>query len=260
MLKMTWINLIVLFLPTFPLLAMSTSTHRLLLTSNGLTTRALKEEFRRMLGDMPEQQTVWYLPTAPLRDGMCSSFVESQVQGLKREFGLGRVEVIDVEHVQGIALEKQVERLGRIGVIWAEMGNTYALRHHLRESGGDKLVRAAMDAGAIYVGSSAGSIVAGRTVQMAFWKDWDDRTAEGTIMVNWQDQDLARGLDLCGGRSFFPHANGPYASSMWQDAQARKHGHTDHEVVKLADGEGFIIDRDKACHVASDDSSWCTVS
>ena len=34
----------------------------------------------------------------------------------------------------------------------AEMGNTYALRHHLRASGGDALVREAMDAGAMYVG------------------------------------------------------------------------------------------------------------
>eukprot|EP00439_Symbiodinium_sp_Y106_P087272 s128_g43.t2 len=36
------------------------------------------------------------------------------------------------------------------------------------------------------------------------------------------------------------------AWTAWQEAQAKKHGHTDHEVIKLADGEGFVIDGDKA--------------
>ncbi|CAE8733920.1 unnamed protein product [Polarella glacialis] len=199
-----------------------------------------------MVGDSPNSQTVWYLPTAPLRDGMGPGFVRSQVAEFKREFNLGKVEIIDVEYVKGEELKNAIAKLGRVDVIYAEMGNTYNLRHHLRESGGDKLIHDAMDAGAIYVGSSAGSIVAGRTIQMAFWKDWDDRTAEGTIRVNWEDPELARGLDLGGGRSFFPHANGQYGRKAWQDEQAKKHGHTDHEVIKLADGEGFVIDGDSA--------------
>eukprot|EP00931_Biecheleriopsis_adriatica_P064610 TRINITY_DN39363_c0_g1_i1.p2 TRINITY_DN39363_c0_g1~~TRINITY_DN39363_c0_g1_i1.p2 ORF type:complete len:229 (+),score=55.85 TRINITY_DN39363_c0_g1_i1:131-817(+) len=222
------------------------AAHRLILTSCGLTSRDLKAEFKRMLGKDPENKSVWYLPTAPLRDGMSPSFVKSQVADLKREFGLGRVEVIDVEYVKGEQLKQAVADLGKVDVIYAEMGNTYNLRHHLRNSGGDQLVRDAMDAGAIYIGASAGSIVAGKTIQMAFWKDWDDRTAEGTISVNWEDKDLGSGLNLGGGRSFFPHANGQYARRDWQDAQAKKHGHTDHEVVKMADGEGFVIDGDKA--------------
>ena len=90
------------------------------------------------------------------------------------------------------------------------------MRHHLRESGGDKLVMELLDKGSIYVGSSAGSIVGGRTIQMAFWKNWDDKTAEGTISVDWNNPDLARGLDIGGGRSFFPHANGQYANKQWQ--------------------------------------------
>ncbi|CAE7262487.1 unnamed protein product [Symbiodinium natans] len=221
-------------------------TRRLLLTSDGLSTKALKDEFRRLLGDRPENKNVWYIPTAPLRDGMSMAMVERQVTMLKSEFGLRHVEIIDVEYVKGEKLRDAVKALGSLDVIWAEMGNTYALRHHLRDSGGDQLVLDALDAGALYVGSSAGSIVAGRTVQMAFWKDWDDKTAEGTIDVDWKDPKHAQGLDVGGGRSFFPHANGQFGRSSWQDAQAKKHGHTDHEVVKLADGQGFVIDGDKA--------------
>merc|ERR1711972_705555 len=173
---------------------------------------------------------------------MNMGFVKSQVGELKREFGFSRIEVIDVEYVKGQQLEDAIKDLGSVDVIYAEMGNTYNLRHHLRNSGGDKLIRDALDNGAVYVGSSAGSIVAGKTVQTAFWKDWDDRSCEGTVSVDWEKPEVGAGLDLCGGRSMFPHANGQYGKKSWQDEQARKHGHTDHEVVRLADGEGFVID------------------
>jgi peptidase E len=102
-----------------------------------------------------------------------------------------------------------------------------------------------MASGTIYVGSSAGAIMAGRTCQMAFWKDWDDRSCEGTVNVDWTKPDVAKGLNLAGGRSIFPHANGQYADPEWQRAQARKHGHTDHEVVALADGQGLLIEDDE---------------
>mmetsp|Transcript_105416 Transcript_105416/g.267848 ORF Transcript_105416/g.267848 Transcript_105416/m.267848 type:complete len:239 (+) Transcript_105416:107-823(+) len=219
---------------------------RLILTSCGLVSESLKSEFKRMLGPKPEQVSMWYIPTALIHEGCSSKQAIRQGEGIARQFGIGNIKVIDPEHTRGAELRKAVAELGQVGVVYAEMGNTYALRHQLRDSGGDALVREAMAGGAIFVGSSAGSIVAGRTVQMAFWKDWDDRTADGTVDVNWEDPELARGLDICGGRSMFPHANGQYGKKAWQDEQAKKHGHTDHEVIRLADGEGFVIDGDKA--------------
>jgi hypothetical protein len=148
--------------------------------------------------------------------------------------------------------------------------------HHLWNSGGAEVIQDLVAKGAIYVGASAGSIMAGRTCQMALWKvcarplprtrankddrllsivdshpgtilqDWDDKTCEGTVDVDWNDKGVARGLDLALGRSIFPHANGQYADKGWQQAQARKHGHTDHEVVALADGHGLVIEGDVA--------------
>ena len=60
------------------------------------------------------------------------------------------------------------------------------------------------------------------------------------------DKEVAKGLDIAGGRSIFPHASGQYGKESWQKAQAQKHGHTDHEVVALADGEGMVLEGDKA--------------
>jgi hypothetical protein len=80
---------------------------------------------------------------------------------------------------------------------------------------------------------------------------WDDQTALDTISVDWTDPELSAGLNLLGGRSIFPHANGEYGDPAWQQEQAEKHGHTDHEVVRLPDGEGLIIDGDEVRHVTA---------
>ena len=123
-------------------------------------------------------------------------------------------------------------------------GNTYNICYHLWNSGGAQIIKELVANGALYVGASAGSIMAGRTCQMALWKNWDDQTCEGTVNVNWSDKEVAKGLDLAEGRSIFPHASGQYASKQWQQTQAEKHGHTDHEVIALPDGHGVAIDSD----------------
>lgn len=215
---------------------------RLFLCSNGPTSPALDRELRRLIGPKPEEGTCWYIPTAPIHDGM-EGLPEQQVPTIRQQFGLKTVRSIDPERVTGDLLRNKVSELAP-RLIWAEMGNTYALMHHLRKSGGDQLISELVNSGkAVFYGASAGAIVAGRTVQMALWKDWDDKTVSGQVDGSiWHDPEVARGLDLAGGRSIFPHANGSYGDPQWQQRQANKWGHTDHEVVKLRDGEGVVIE------------------
>lgn len=217
-------------------------SHRLVLTSDGPSTRPLHDEVVRLLGK--DKATCWYIPTAPLRDGWSKGQVKQQVQRVQQQFNLGRIEWIDPEYTKGEELKAAITKLGSVDLIYAEMGNTYNLCYHLWRSGGAQIIYELMDKGALYVGSSAGSIMAGRTCQMALWKNWDDQSCEGTVNVDWTDREVAKGLDLAGGRSIFPHANGQYARKAWQEAQAQKHGHTDHEVVTLADGQGLVIEGD----------------
>jgi len=123
------------------------------------------------------------------------------------------------------------------------MGNTYALIYHLRKSGGEELVKELVANGTVYYGASAGAIVGGATVQMALWKDWDDKSVSGQVDGSmWKDKETAKGLDLAGGRSILPHANGQYAQPGWQQKQAEKWGHSMADVVRLADGEAVIIE------------------
>ena len=141
--------------------------HRLILTSSGLDSPALESEFRRMLGSEPSTRTCWYIPTAPLRDGWPRAQVTNAMQEVGKRFGL-TMAWIDPEYTTGDTLRAAIaDKLGgRIDVIWAEMGNTYNLCYHIWKSGADKVITDAMDGGAIYVGASAGSIMAGRTCQV----------------------------------------------------------------------------------------------
>jgi len=150
---------------------------------------------------------------------------------------LGTVVVVDpAEHA---SLEELREAVGEVEVIWVEMGNTFALRHHLWRTGGDLLIRVLMDDGALYVGNSAGAIVSGRSIQTAFWKGWDDPKAGGSITDNSRDWE---GLDLLNGASVFPHANGEFSLERWQNQQRAKHGHETLEVIPIADGEGVALE------------------
>ena len=138
---------------------------RLLLTSNGVSTPALKSELMSLLGDATG--TCWYIPTAPLRDGWSEDQARQAMANVQRSVGFARVEWIDPEYVKGEALRDQVRALGKVDCIWVEMGNTYNLNWHLWNSGGAELIHDLVNDGALYVGSSAGSIMAGRTCQMA---------------------------------------------------------------------------------------------
>ena len=70
------------------------------------------------------------------------------------------------------------------------MGNTYNLAYHLSNSGGAELIKELVVGGTVYIGSSAGAIMAGRTIQMAFWKvrirhlvTWSGRTPTGRAVA-----------------------------------------------------------------------------
>lgn len=219
---------------------------RIIVTSDGLTTAALKAEFEHMLGTRSTPRHLWYVPTAAFGQGLPLSFVEGQVASLRQNFGFSSAKILDVAKTKGKALVAELSSLPSVDAIYLEYGNTYYLRHHLRESGADDLIRQFLDAGAVLVGSSAGSIVLGKTVQTAFWKNWDDRTAGGSLQVDWSNPALAVGLDLLGGRSILPHADGQFADVVWQREQQRFHGHDDHEVVALADGQGLVLGRTAA--------------
>ena len=89
--------------------------------------------------------------------------------------------------------------------VYLEQGNTYYLLYQIRRTQLDQSLRTSP--GALYVGASAGAIVAGRTIRICQWKNWDN-PGHGTW---WDVRNLPTGLDgldlMDGsdGKSLFPH-------------------------------------------------------
>ena len=116
-------------------------------------------------------------------------------------------------------------------IVYLEGGNTFWL-HHCMEKGEEDWMQLIRDAccskststtdadicrrPALYIGKSAGAIVAGKYVETATWKGWDDPSVVPgkETYENWAGDD---GLNLAGGASFFPHM-----SEDWLDLVKEK--------------------------------------
>jgi|AntRauTorckE5430_2_1112549.scaffolds.fasta_scaffold00556_2 hypothetical protein len=116
-------------------------------------------------------------------------------------------------------------------VVYLEGGNTFWLLHCM-EKGKEGWMQLLKDAcscqgnqevmeqrrPALYIGKSAGAIVAGKYVETATWKGWDDPTVVPgkESYENWKGD---VGLNVAGVASFFPHM-----SDDWIDLIDRKKG------------------------------------
>merc|ERR1712187_319603 len=89
----------------------------------------------------------------------------------------------------------------------------------------------------VYVGASAGSMCAGQSISVAFWKGWDDPG----YGKEWDLQHYGyNGLDLLPRRnSVFPHY-GP----QWRELVESKRREFDHEVVALDEDHAYLVHGD----------------
>ena len=156
--------------------------------------------------------------------------IDKSTAQLASRFG-ALVEVIDaaadpVEQLEAV--------LRRSHCIYVTGGNTFYLMYHMRQSGLDVLVRQrVLNEGAIFVGCSAGSIVAGRSITTAFWKGWDDPYV---VPYVWTEPDAVAGLGLVD-VSLFPH----YNASLHQELVEHRQHELDHDVVTLAETGGAYM-------------------
>ena len=269
---------------------------RLILTTRGISTPELKTRFSAMMeaAHAAGPLTVAVVTTAmvcpqlsKLRAADGSSSMELALaerrevaaaasKALVAEAGLSddaNLLLIDAAVDQPAEME---DALARSSCIFVLGGNTFFLMHHMRRSGLDALVRRRVDEGAVYVGMSAGSIIAGRSVATAFWKGvraaplcTSRTTGQSRALISpdspaavlltrvlgvsetvsqWDDPRVCEcdwtppgavdGLGLVPDRSFFPHYE-----ETWRDLVATHSPSLDHEVTTLSQyGGAFVVD------------------
>ncbi len=142
---------------------------KLFLTSAGIVSE-IADGFFKLLGKNSKDCRLIFVPTAadPETDEWFVEFVKKDRKRLV-EFGFDVCEV-DLKKETEISLEN---KFADADVVYIEGGNTFYLLDWIRKSGFDKAIRKFLKRGGIYVGLSAGSIIAGPNIESANWEPAD---------------------------------------------------------------------------------------
>ncbi|MEK6874923.1 MAG: Type 1 glutamine amidotransferase-like domain-containing protein [Nanoarchaeota archaeon] len=134
---------------------------KLLLTSTGLSNKTLVQAFLELISKPVVTITVLFIPTAS------QSHVELEyVKESKQElFDLG----VRKDHLKVLQLDHTVtlEDVDDVDVIYVCGGNTFYLLDRMRKSRFDTVVKSLVAKDVVYIGVSAGSIVAGPSIEIA---------------------------------------------------------------------------------------------
>ena len=137
----------------------------LLLTSTGMQ---MKNEIKKLLQKPAYDITVGFITTASKSEEDLS-YVKRDWEIMRDEMGFN-VEEIDIDG----KTESQVMNLLHLkDIIFVEDGNTFYLLNSMRKCRFERVMKKLLKLGKVYIGVSAGSIVAGRTIKTASWKNGD---------------------------------------------------------------------------------------
>ena len=132
----------------------------MLLTSAGMN---VKEEILKILPKSPKELKLAHIITASI-DEKNKDYVSKETQIMKK---VG-FQVTEAD-ISGMTEGKVRKLLKDTNIIYVQGGNTYHLLKCIKESGFDKVVKELLEKGVIYIGVSAGSYVAGPTIEQADW-------------------------------------------------------------------------------------------
>lgn len=137
-------------------------TTKLFLTSRGIFGD-LRDEDRehlfRVVGKPPSEIRVALIPTAGY-PYIKQEYIEAAFEHFA-SYGMA-LEIVDLKEEDEHSVEA---KLAHVDVIYVNGGSTYWLLHWVRQTGFEQIVRRLMDQGKVYVGVSAGSIIAGPDIR-----------------------------------------------------------------------------------------------
>ncbi|HIA91566.1 TPA: hypothetical protein EYO12_00425 [Candidatus Saccharibacteria bacterium] len=136
---------------------------KLLLTSAGIANQSIADSLSELTDKKPEQTKIGFIPTAMNVEGANKN--ERWYLGLidnLRRFGFGWIDLIDIS----AADVDWRTRLNEVDVVFVGGGNTFHLLNQARKTGFDQWVKKNIK-NKVYVGVSAGSILATPTIEVA---------------------------------------------------------------------------------------------
>jgi dipeptidase E len=160
---------------------------KILLTSQGFATEAIKNKFFEIVGKKPNEISIAFIPTAAYPTPNKSWVKQTRNKILL----IGIKSLVDVD-LKAYKEKELYEKLRQFDVIFVNGGNTFNLLYWVRKSGFDKVIKRLLNEGKVYVGLSAGSMLACPTIVTASWGDPDDPPDDSSVvnLENWNSLNL----------------------------------------------------------------------
>jgi peptidase E len=134
---------------------------KLLLTSTGLTHPAIAKRFLSLLDKPPAETKILFVPTASRTEGEMKYVRKSAAELTALGINEKNIVWFDANN------PKQAAPFEQYDVVYVCGGNTFYLMQKLLETGLGEEIKKLVGAGKLYVGVSAGSIVAGPDISIA---------------------------------------------------------------------------------------------
>jgi dipeptidase E len=131
----------------------------------------MKDEIIKLLQEPAYDIKVAFITTASKPEEN-QDYLREDLRIMREELGFN-VEEVDIEGKS----EHELERiLGINDIVYVEGGSTFYLLKAMRECNFEKVIRKLLKSGKVYIGVSAGSMVAGRTIKTSLWKNPNKNT------------------------------------------------------------------------------------
>lgn len=197
---------------------------KLLLTSDGLTSKKIRKEFIKLLDKAPSENKVLIIHTAKLRRdfGYIKEIKRTLIKlGIKKEY------IIELD----INKKINTKKYRNFDIFYSCGGNTFYILDRVKKTGFDKVIKNFIRKNRLYIGVSAGSIIVHKTIEIAGWGKEGDKNE-----INLKN---LRGLNIID-IAIFPHYKKRLAVEV---KEFRKRG--DYPIITIRDKEAIIIKNKK---------------
>jgi len=140
---------------------------KLLLTSDGLSSRKIQKEFLKLLDKPVSENKVLIMHTV---------MKKRQIKYIKKvtkhliSTGISKKNIYDVNITKNVNAKKFKD----FDIFFSMGGNTYYILDRVKKTGFDKYIKNFVKKNKVYIGVSAGSIIVHKTIELAGWgKDRD---------------------------------------------------------------------------------------
>ncbi len=212
---------------------------KLLLTSSGITNKAIASALFDLVGKKPEDTSLVFIPTASnIYSGDKGWLIDDLINLKKQNF-----KSIDIADISAIDKNLWLPRLEEADIIFFEGGDTYYLMEWLNKSGLTGFLPDLLK-NKVYVGVSAGSCITSKDLALKLTQDLYEEDLDRKEEMNGLNY-----VDFY----FLPHLNSQYFSKLTEenirkvakDMTGKIYVMDDQSALKIIDGNVEIISEGK---------------